>query len=136
MADVLQELGGVQVMMCAADGPALRGEADAIDLIGEASFRGASWVVLPVGRLDEDFFSLRTGLAGAVVQKFATYRMGLAVVGDVSAYVAASTALGGLVREGNRGRNLWFAPDADALRERLASPHTHGISNNENEISH
>ncbi|MGW8526868.1 DUF4180 domain-containing protein [Nocardiopsis sp. NPDC055824] len=135
MADVLRELGGVRVMVCAADGPPLRGETEAIDLIGEASCGGASWVVLPVERIDGDFFSLRTGMAGAVTQKFVTYGMGLAVVGDVSVHVAASTALRDLVREANRGRGLWFVPDMDALRERLAPSDAHFVSYSEKGIS-
>ncbi|MEE2037007.1 DUF4180 domain-containing protein [Nocardiopsis sp. CT-R113] len=135
MTDVVQEMGGAQVMVCAADGPPLSGEAEAIDLIGNASYRGASWVAVPVGRLDGDFFTLRTGLAGAVAQKFANYRMGLAVVGDVSAHVAASTALRDLVRESNRGRSLWFASDMEELKTRLASHNIRRVSNPENGVS-
>jgi len=119
MTDALREWNGVQVMVCAPGGPPLRAEADAIDLIGDASYGGASWVAVPAERLDGDFFALRTGLAGAVVQKFAQYGMGLAVVGDVSGHVAASDALRDLVREGNRGRSLWFVADLDELGERL-----------------
>lgn len=59
-------------------------------------------------------------LAGEIVQKFVYYRLNLAVVGDVSAHVEASTALRDFVREANRGRHLWFVGTAEEFAERLA----------------
>ncbi|ADB31919.1 alpha/beta hydrolase [Kribbella flavida DSM 17836] len=89
----------------------------AIDLIGNASYwHRAEWVALTVEQLPAGFFELSTGVAGEIVQKFAQYGMGLAVVGDVSAYEAASTPFRDWVRESNRGRQLWFVPDLDTLR--------------------
>lgn len=80
-------------------------------------------MVVPVERLGADFFSLRTGLAGVVAQKFANYRLRLVIVGDVSAHVAASEAFGDFVRETNRGSQLWFVADQHALEEKLARRH-------------
>ncbi|HEY9336187.1 MAG TPA: DUF4180 domain-containing protein, partial [Kribbella sp.] len=70
-------------------------------------------------QVGDDFFELRTGRAGAITQKFVMYQMGLAVVGDISARVAASKPLADWVRESNRGRNLLFAADLDELTEQL-----------------
>ncbi|TDQ54232.1 DUF4180 domain-containing protein [Actinorugispora endophytica] len=120
MPDVLHDIHGTPVLVCAADGAPLRGERDATDLIGEAFHHGAAWVALPADRLSDDFFRLRTRVAGDVVQKFATYRLGLAVLGDISRHTDAGTALRDFVRESNRGRLLWFLPDLEALGERLA----------------
>ncbi|MYW67726.1 DUF4180 domain-containing protein [Streptomyces sp. SID8379] len=118
-AFTVRELAGVPVLVCGPDGPPLGDERAALDLIGDAGYRGARWVAVPVERCGDDFFRLRTRVAGDIVQKFANYRMGLAVLGDVSGYVEASAALADFVRESNRGRQLWFLPDADALEERL-----------------
>ena len=119
MADLVVERRGVPVLVCAGDGPPIASGQDALDVIGAALGR-ADVAAVPVGRFDERFFALRTGLAGEVMQKFVNYRIRLAVVGDVAAYVAASTALRDLVIESNRGRQVWFVPDLDALDERLA----------------
>jgi hypothetical protein len=117
--DVLRELAGVPVFVCSPDGPLLDGERAALDLIGEAGYRGAAWVAVPAERCGPDFFRLRTRVAGDVTQKFVNYRMGLAVVGDIGPNIDASTALADFVRESNRGRQLWFLPDAAALEARL-----------------
>ncbi|SEM25749.1 DUF4180 domain-containing protein [Nonomuraea pusilla] len=112
-------MGDDRVFVYEQDKPRLRGGDDVLDLIGEAGYRGATWVAVPVGRLPEDFFSLRTGVAGEIVQKFANYRLGLAVVGDVADRAAASESFAAWVREADRGRQVWFVADLDELRTRL-----------------
>jgi hypothetical protein len=118
MADVVTERRGVSVLVCGQDGATIATTQDALDLIG-AAFSRADVVAVPVSRLDQRFFALPTGLAGEVMQKFTNYRMRLAVVGDISEQVAASTALRDLVFESNRGDQVWFVADLDELDTRL-----------------
>ena len=119
MADEIVEVAGVPVLVCAADGPPIASEQDALDVIG-AAFAGAEVVAVPVERLDERFFALRSGVAGGIMQKFVNYRLRLVVVGDIAAYTAGSTALRDLVTESNRGRQVWFVDDLAALAARLS----------------
>lgn len=93
----------------------LRSGNDCLDLIGEAMGNGEEWVVLPVERLDESFFQLKTGVAGDIVQKFVNYRIRLAIIGDISRHIAASDAFRDFVTESNRGRQLWFLPTMQEL---------------------
>lgn len=120
-ADKLEVMCGTPVLVCADEGVVVAGEREALDLIGDAMYHGAAWVAVPVGRLGGDFFRLRTRVAGDIVQKFVNYRVGMAVVGDIEGHAADSSALRDFVRESNRGRQLWFVPDVDALRARLAA---------------
>ncbi|GAA3387162.1 DUF4180 domain-containing protein [Streptomyces roseoviridis] len=117
--NTLRDIHGTSVLVCPPDGPALLGERDATDLIGEGSYSGAAWVAVPVERFTEDFFRLSTRVAGDIVQKFAQYRMGLVVLGDISAHLEGSSALRDFVRECNRGGQIWFVPDAEALAARF-----------------
>lgn len=105
--------------MCEPKGPKLRHDRDAVDLIGEALRQGAELVLIPTSRLDPDFFELRTGVAGAIVQKFVIYRRRLVIVGDISELVAESVSLRDFVREANRGKDIWFVADQDELEQRL-----------------
>ncbi|WP_433173615.1 DUF4180 domain-containing protein [Actinoallomurus sp. CA-150999] len=118
MADVIQERAGVQVLLCDPAGPSIATTEDALDLIG-AAFLGAEMVAVPASRLDEHFFSLGSRFAGEVMQKFVTYRLRLAVVGDISRHLAGSSALRALVHESNQADHIWFVPDLDALDARL-----------------
>jgi hypothetical protein len=119
MPDDLQHINGTAVLMCAPDGTKVRGDRDALDIIGEAAHRGADWVAIPTSRFDDDFFRLRTRIAGEIIQKFVNYRLGVAIVGDISRHTAVSSALRDFVREANRGTQIWFIPDLDVLRDRL-----------------
>uniref|UniRef100_A0AAU2K386 DUF4180 domain-containing protein n=1 Tax=Streptomyces sp. NBC_00049 TaxID=2903617 RepID=A0AAU2K386_9ACTN len=115
----LQTIHDVPVLMCAAEGEAISCERDALDLIGDAGYQGAQWVVIPADRFDEAFFRLRTRVAGDVIQKFVQYRLGIVVLGDISRHTEASSALQDFVRECNRGRQAWFLTDVEELRQRL-----------------
>lgn len=120
--DEIRVLGGRPVLLCSEEGPQIDREADAVDLIGGLWGKEADWLVLPKARLGPDFLRLRTGLAGAVIQKFVTYSVRLAIVGDLSAEMAKSDALRDFVRESNAGGHVWFVPDLAALEARLIQP--------------
>lgn len=114
----IESLAGVSVLVCGSDGPTLD-EQGALDLIGDAFYRDCEWVAVPVSRCPDKFFSLRSGILGAVTQKFVNYRLRLAFVGDVSDHVARSDALRDFVRETNQGRQVWFVETQEALAERI-----------------
>ncbi|MFF1273445.1 DUF4180 domain-containing protein [Streptomyces marokkonensis] len=111
---------GVAVLVCDEDGRKLSGGDTALDLIGDAMGCHAEVVAVPVERVADEFFTLRSGVAGDVVQKFVTYRIRLVIVGDIASRVADSDALRDFVREANRGTQVWFVTDRAALEERLA----------------
>jgi hypothetical protein len=112
----VDEVHGVRVFAYAPDGSPVR---DAMELVAAAFENDAELLLVPAERLDADFFALSTGVAGEFLQKLVNYRLRLAVVGDISGPVAASTALRDLVRETNRGRQAWFLATRDELDERL-----------------
>jgi hypothetical protein len=112
--------GGVRAFMAPSNGQKLRTGGDAVDLMSAASEQQATFIVIPVERLGDDFFDLRTRIAGEIVQKFAMYGRRVAIVGDISSRIAASKSLSAFVLESNRGRDLWFATDMPELTDRLA----------------
>ncbi|WP_395647002.1 DUF4180 domain-containing protein [Terricaulis sp.] len=107
------------VYVCATPGALISSERDALDIVGEAMAHNAAWVAIPVARLDPRFFDLSGGLAGAIVQKFVNYQIGLAIVGDISLHIAQSEPLAAFVRESNRGKHIWFLEDEAALRAKF-----------------
>lgn len=113
------ETGGIRMIQCSPDGTPLRDENDALKLIGAAFENGAKWVVIPAGRLGDGFFDLSTRIAGGFIQKFVTYRIGLAILGNISGYTADSRALRDFVYECNKGDYLWFVNDTEEFTKRL-----------------
>ncbi len=127
MPDTLTTIHDMSVLVCAPDGEKLKNERDALDLIGEAMSSRAELVLVPVERLEEDFFQLKTGLAGQIMQKFVTYRQRLVILGDISQYVAQSRALRDFVYEANRGNQVWFMMNLQELNERLKRMQEHDL---------
>ncbi len=112
------EVGAERVLCLEAAGPALATGQSVVDLIGEALSASATTIAVPAGRLVADFFQLRSGVAGEMVQKLANYRLKLAVIGDVSAQLAASSALRDWVRECNRHGEVCFLRSLEDLASR------------------
>jgi hypothetical protein len=108
------------LFVCPPDGKKLSTGRDATDLIGEAASSGAEMIVIPIERLDDDFFRLRTGVAGEIAQKFVTYGKRVAIVGYISQYMEESQSFHDFVYEANRGQDhLWFVTNRDELDRRL-----------------
>ena len=120
MSDTFLDLNGIQVYEVSAHGSELRTGQDAVDLMSAASERRAALIAIPVERLGDDFFELRTRVAGEITQKFVMYGARVAIVGDISQRIAASNSLAAFVRESNRGHDLWFVENLQALANRLA----------------
>ena len=118
MSATVEERNGVRVLVCSAD-RRLRTERDAADLVGEALSNRAEWLLIPVESLDDDFFRLKTRIAGGIIQKFVNYRRRVAIVGDISRFVEESDALRDFVYESNRGDQVWFLATAGEFDERL-----------------
>lgn len=121
MADAIRNIGGRTVYVCDPAGPAVAREADALDLIGASYGQAVEWIALPSARLSADFFDLRSGLAGAVLQKLVNYGLRVAILGDLGRETAASKALADFVSESNRGAHVWFLRDEAELEARLAA---------------
>jgi Domain of unknown function (DUF4180) len=113
------ELHGVSVLECVPDGTKLRAYSDAVDLVGKSFENRATLLVIPVECLDDDFFRLNTRIAGELIQKFVQYQRRVAIVGDISRYLAESAALRAFVAESNRGKDLWFVASLDEPDRRL-----------------
>jgi Domain of unknown function (DUF4180) len=113
------ELHGVRVFACAVEGVELRNDRDAIELISEAWKHRASFLVIPTARLGDDFFRLRTRIAGEIIQKFAQYRLRVAILGDIAPHVNESPTFRDFVYEANRGDQVWFVANPEELSKRL-----------------
>lgn len=120
MPDTVRSIHALRVLVCSTDGDKLTREQDTNTFIGAAWEHEAALVAVPVARLADDFFRLSTRLAGEVMQKFVNYNLRLAIVGDISHWLADSKALRDFVYEANKGQSIWFVADIAELERRLA----------------
>lgn len=78
-----------------------------------------SKIVLNKEAITEDFFILSKGVAGEILQKFINYHMKFAVCGDFSKYT--SKPLKDFIYESNKGKDIFFVPDADTAVKMLSA---------------
>ncbi len=90
---------------------------DAVDLLGNASYLDARSIIIYKNQLDAEFFNLRSGLTGDILQKFSNYHMKLAIIGNFNNI--ASNALRAFIIECNRGNHVFFMPSKESAIEKL-----------------
>ncbi len=120
MPDRCHEIAGTRIFECSAEGARLEHGGDALELMSAAWSHKASLVAIPAVRLSDEFFQLKSGVAGEFVQKFVTYGLHLAIIGDISSYLDRSPALRDFVHESNKGRHVWFVADTSQLAAKLS----------------
>jgi hypothetical protein len=79
---------------------------DILDLMGESDYMGARSIIFHENHFPAEFFDLKTGFAGEILQKFSTYDFRLAIIGDFSKF--NSKSLQDFIRESNRGNRIFF----------------------------
>jgi hypothetical protein len=85
---------------------------DGYDLLGNLYYQGFDRIIIDQKNIIPDFFDLKNGIAGEILQKFSTYRVRLAIVGDFSKY--ESKSLNDFIYESNKGRHINFVDSAAA----------------------
>lgn len=87
---------------------------DAVELISGSGSPDCDRFIIYEQNLHSDFFELKSGMAGDILQKFSNYRVKLAVIGDFSKY--HSTSLRDFFRESNnRGHILFVGSPEEAI---------------------
>ncbi|QQS44231.1 DUF4180 domain-containing protein [Candidatus Roizmanbacteria bacterium] len=104
--------GEHEIVQVISDDILIRNEQDALDLMANA---GAQYIVLSDSNFERDFFDLSTRKLGSILQKFTTYFVKLAVIGDFEAY--PSKILKEFIYESNkRGEYLFVKSLEDAVK--------------------
>ena len=112
---VVHEQGGHRTAEVQADGIVVRSAADMLDIVGSVIWNDtADSIAVHEKDITPEFFDLRTGIAGDILQKCSNYQFRLAVIGAFDVYPSAS--LQAFIRECNRGRHVVFV---DAVQEAL-----------------
>lgn len=92
----------------------------ALDFILSINYEtGCNRIIINKSAICEDFFDLKTRLAGEVLQKFINYHIKTAIVGDFSVY--SSKSLKDFIYESNKGRDIFFLSNEEQAIEKLST---------------
>ncbi len=115
----LLKVGKESVAEVLEDGPIIRTAQDALDLLATVQYQeGATCLLVYENNLLPEFFELKTGVAGEILQKYTNYGMKLVIVGDFRR--RESQSLRAFILESNRGKQVAFMPDREAALAHIA----------------
>lgn len=107
-----------QIAEIEASGVVINTTQEALDIMAEASNLGAKGIIIFEYNLHEDFFNLRTGFAGDILQKFSQYLMKVAIIGSFEKY--ENKSLQAFIRESNRGNQVFFVGGIENALSRIS----------------
>ena len=90
---------------------------DGLNLMADIYYQGYDAIIIHEKNITPDFFDLKTGIAGEILQKFSNYRMRLAIVGDFTTYKIKS--FNDFVFESNKNGQINFVGSLEKAIERL-----------------
>lgn len=96
----------------------IKSTQDALDLMAEASDQNANRIIIREENLLPEFFDLKSGIAGEILQKFVTYGIRLTIIGDFTKY--QSKSLKDFIYESNKGRQINFLATLEEAVAKLA----------------
>ena len=91
---------------------------DVLDLLGNLYYQHFDRVIIHEQNLRKDFFDLKNGIAGEMLQKFSNYRFHLAIVGDFSKYPGKS--IQDFIFECNKSTHINFVESVPEALSRLS----------------
>lgn len=100
------QINGVRFAEVTSDTILINNAEDGLDLLGNLYYQEADGVIIYAKNITPEFFDLKNGIAGEILQKFSNYRMRLAIVGDFSTYTGKS--INDFIYESNKGRQINF----------------------------
>ena len=106
---ILQEhlINGLKVAEVISDEIIIHNTENALDLLGNLYYQGFDKIIIQEQNITPAFFDLKTKIAGDILQKFAQYRMSLAIIGHFSKF--ESKSLRDFIYESNNGKDIHFA---------------------------
>lgn len=95
----------------------VRSALDFIATVGVET--GCYRIILNKSSVCEEFFDLKTKLAGEILQKFINYHVKIAIIGDFSIYT--SNSLKDFIYESNKGKDIFFLLNEKQAIDKLSS---------------
>ena len=84
----------------------IKNTEDALNLLGNLYYQDFDKIIIYEKNINPDFFDLKNGMAGEILQKFSNYRIRLTIIGDFKNY--NSNSLKDFIYESNNGNLVNF----------------------------
>jgi hypothetical protein len=113
----ISQINGVNIAEIVSEDILIKETQDALDIMANSNYQGSWKIIIHEKNIIPDFFDLKTGIAGDILQKFSTYHVKLAIVGDFSKY--SSKSLKDFIFESNKFGHINFVSSIKEAQEKL-----------------
>ncbi|WP_316822600.1 DUF4180 domain-containing protein [Pedobacter gandavensis] len=110
--------GAVKIAEVKSDSLIITNAEEALQLMVDLYYQDFDKIIIHERCITADFFDLKNGIAGEILQKVSNYRIQLAIVGDFGKYPGNS--IKDFIYESNRGRQVNFLDAVEQALERLS----------------
>lgn len=115
----IYKINGSKIAEIVSEDIEISNSQDALDMMADFFNQGIKKIILKENNIIPDFFNLKTGLAGDILQKFTNYNFIIAVVGDFSKYSGKS--IKDFIFESNKTGKIIFVNSSDEAKEKLSA---------------
>ncbi|MGM0125636.1 hypothetical protein IGI37_003035 [Enterococcus sp. AZ194] len=113
------KIENTDIIRVKSDEVLIKDTQSALDFVMSVTFENTSnRVIIDQAVIAEEFFDLKTRLLGEAFQKFITYQIKLAIIGEFEKY--NSKSLNDYILESNKGNSIFFVADEQQAIEKLS----------------
>ncbi|MFD2245407.1 DUF4180 domain-containing protein [Pontibacter ruber] len=102
----VHHINNTKIAEVISDATEINNIEDGVNLLGNLYFQDFDKLIIHERNITPDFFDLKNGVAGEILQKFSNYRVRLAIVGDFKKYTGKSIT--DFIYESNKGKQVNF----------------------------
>lgn len=118
MTTEIHQNGAIKIAEIIAEEILISNAEEGLQLMVDLYYQDCDKIIIREKNISPDFFDLKTGLAGEILQKFSNYRVQLAIIGDFSKY--SSKSLEDFIYESNKGRQVNFLGSLEQAIEKIS----------------
>jgi hypothetical protein len=111
MKIIAHQLKNSQVAEIVTNDTIIQNIEDSLDLLGNLYYQQYDQIILQKHQITDEFFDLKNGMAGEILQKYSNYRIKLAIVGDFSSLT--SNSLKDFIFESNKNGQIIFVSSTE-----------------------
>lgn len=102
----IHKINESQIVEVISDGIIINNIDDGLNILVNIYYQDFNKIIIYEKNIIPDFFNLKNGIAGEILQKFSNYRVRLAIIGEFSKY--SSKSLDDFIRESNKSKHINF----------------------------
>lgn len=102
----IHQAGDEKIAEVISDEILIKNAEDGLQIMIDLYYQDFDKIIIHENNITPDFFDLKTGIAGELLQKFSNYRLRLVIVGDFAKY--DSNSLRDFIYESNKGKQINF----------------------------